>query len=209
MRNYLVLSLLSLTIGGTAAAQRIVDPKVILIIGDGMDDQQIAIARNYLKGMEGRLVLDGMQERVSAQVLDRTRGRSGGSQLRGRFRQRRDGHGDRRGRQRGPHRHVRGHRSGSAEHHGNGAGRRIADRDRDHLENYRRQSRIVRCSHQQPVLRSARRHGEDRRAVSAGQHGLLCRLQVERWQGLDRRADRRFRPQPDFRRWQWAIRRIH
>ena len=43
--------------------------KVILIIGDGMDDQQIAIARNYLVGMNGRLVLDGMPERVSAQVL--------------------------------------------------------------------------------------------------------------------------------------------
>ena len=31
---------------------------VILIIGDGMDDQQITIARNYLKWMEVQLLLD-------------------------------------------------------------------------------------------------------------------------------------------------------
>ncbi|HIG41731.1 MAG TPA: alkaline phosphatase [Gammaproteobacteria bacterium] len=42
---------------------------VILIIGDGMDDQQIAIARNYLKGVTGRLVLDDMPVRSSVQVL--------------------------------------------------------------------------------------------------------------------------------------------
>ena len=33
---------------------RIGAPKVILIIGDGMDDQQITIARNYLLGAGGR-----------------------------------------------------------------------------------------------------------------------------------------------------------
>jgi len=44
------------------------DAKVILIIGDGMDDQQIAIARNYLVGMNGRLVLDDMPERISARI---------------------------------------------------------------------------------------------------------------------------------------------
>ena len=42
---------------------------VILIIGDGMDDQQITIARNYLKGMEGELLLDGLPMRGVAQVL--------------------------------------------------------------------------------------------------------------------------------------------
>ena len=39
-----------------------VDPSsprnVILIIGDGMDDHQITIARNYLVGAQGRLTLD-------------------------------------------------------------------------------------------------------------------------------------------------------
>ncbi len=42
---------------------------VILIIGDGMDDQQITIARNYLEGMEGRLILDSMPMRGTVQVL--------------------------------------------------------------------------------------------------------------------------------------------
>ena len=42
---------------------------VILIIGDGMDDQQITIARNYLKGMEGGLLLDSLPMRGVAQVL--------------------------------------------------------------------------------------------------------------------------------------------
>lgn len=43
-------------------------PSVILIIGDGMDDQQITIARNYLVGMNGRLNLDSMPYRGMVQV---------------------------------------------------------------------------------------------------------------------------------------------
>lgn len=43
-------------------------PSVILIIGDGMDDQQITIARNYLAGMNGRLTLDDMPYRGMVQV---------------------------------------------------------------------------------------------------------------------------------------------
>ncbi|HIA74247.1 MAG TPA: alkaline phosphatase [Gemmatimonadetes bacterium] len=43
-------------------------PKVILIIGDGMDDQQITIARNYLLGSRGRLVLDDLPFRTAARV---------------------------------------------------------------------------------------------------------------------------------------------
>jgi len=42
---------------------------VILIIGDGMDDQQITIARNYLEGANGQLLLDSMPLRAAAQVL--------------------------------------------------------------------------------------------------------------------------------------------
>jgi alkaline phosphatase len=42
---------------------------VILIIGDGMDDQQITIARNYLKGAGGQLLLDNMPVRSAVQVL--------------------------------------------------------------------------------------------------------------------------------------------
>lgn len=43
--------------------------QVILIIGDGMDDQQVTIARNYLHGAAGRLLLDEMPVRSTAQVL--------------------------------------------------------------------------------------------------------------------------------------------
>lgn len=42
---------------------------VILILGDGMDDQQITLARNYLKGVTGRLLLDSMPVRGAVQVL--------------------------------------------------------------------------------------------------------------------------------------------
>lgn len=42
---------------------------VILIIGDGMDEQQITIARNYLQGARGRLLLDTLPVRGAAQVL--------------------------------------------------------------------------------------------------------------------------------------------
>jgi alkaline phosphatase len=42
---------------------------VILIIGDGMDDVQITLARNYLKGAGGRLILDEMPVRSAVAVL--------------------------------------------------------------------------------------------------------------------------------------------
>jgi alkaline phosphatase len=46
------------------------NPKnVILIIGDGMDDQQITIARNYLRGAGGRLAIDRLPIRSAVQVL--------------------------------------------------------------------------------------------------------------------------------------------
>jgi alkaline phosphatase len=41
---------------------------VILIIGDGMDEQQITIARNYLKGAAGKLLLDEMPLRSAVQI---------------------------------------------------------------------------------------------------------------------------------------------
>jgi alkaline phosphatase len=43
-------------------------PKVVLIIGDGMDDQQITIARHYLVGQGGRLTLDTMPERSQVRI---------------------------------------------------------------------------------------------------------------------------------------------
>jgi alkaline phosphatase len=42
---------------------------VILIIGDGMDDTQVTMGRNYLKGAQGRLLLDNMPHRGTVQVL--------------------------------------------------------------------------------------------------------------------------------------------
>ena len=42
---------------------------VILIIGDGMDDQQITAARNYLHGSNGQTILDTMPIRTAVQVL--------------------------------------------------------------------------------------------------------------------------------------------
>jgi alkaline phosphatase len=52
------------------ASESVAAPRqVILIIGDGMDDQQITIARNYLKGSTGRLLLDQMPLRSSSQIL--------------------------------------------------------------------------------------------------------------------------------------------
>lgn len=54
----------------TSAGAPLSAPKnVILIIGDGMDDHQITIARNYLTGVTGRLTLDTMASRSIAQVL--------------------------------------------------------------------------------------------------------------------------------------------
>ncbi|MEP6161348.1 MAG: alkaline phosphatase [Halieaceae bacterium] len=44
-------------------------PSVILIIGDGMDDQQITIARNYLAGAQGKLLMDELPLRAASQVL--------------------------------------------------------------------------------------------------------------------------------------------
>ena len=55
-----------LTLGSQAVAA---PANVILIIGDGMDDQQITIARNYLKGAQGQLSLDHMPVRGAVQVL--------------------------------------------------------------------------------------------------------------------------------------------
>jgi alkaline phosphatase len=52
--------------GGSAEAAS--GAKLILIIGDGMDDQQITIARNYLVGGAGRLALDDMPHRGAAQA---------------------------------------------------------------------------------------------------------------------------------------------
>lgn len=71
------LTLATLLLGGAAsqAAETILpaaveSPRnVILIIGDGMDEQQVTIARNYLKGARGRLLMDQMPLRGASQIL--------------------------------------------------------------------------------------------------------------------------------------------
>lgn len=71
-KNILPIALLALVAAcdGTPVEQvaETAAPRVILIIGDGMDDQQITIARNYLVGMNGTLNLDGMPYRGMVQV---------------------------------------------------------------------------------------------------------------------------------------------
>ena len=43
--------------------------QVILLIGDGMDEQQLTIARNYLHGASGQLLLDQMPLRSAVQII--------------------------------------------------------------------------------------------------------------------------------------------
>ncbi len=61
--------LLSLLVTGAAAAVAESPRNVILFIGDGMGDQQITIARNYLAGAQGKLLLDELPFRAAVQVL--------------------------------------------------------------------------------------------------------------------------------------------
>jgi len=53
---------------GTAIAPAAQPRNVILIIGDGMDEQQVTIARNYLKGAAGTLLLDAMPLRAASHI---------------------------------------------------------------------------------------------------------------------------------------------
>ena len=59
------------------AIQSLTPRAVILIIGDGMDEQQITIARNYLHGASGRLLLDQMPLRSNSQILATENNESG------------------------------------------------------------------------------------------------------------------------------------
>jgi len=77
-RRITAMLLLMLMLAATAAAAQTLAQEtaeasspanVILIIGDGMDDQQITIARNYLEGAAGRLALDTLPHRGAVQVL--------------------------------------------------------------------------------------------------------------------------------------------
>lgn len=70
MMHHLTTWLLAaLLLGSTALAEPTAPRNVILLIGDGMGDQQISIARNYLRGVDGRLLLDEMPLRAAVGVL--------------------------------------------------------------------------------------------------------------------------------------------
>lgn len=63
-------TLLAITLSALSSAAFATAPKnIILIIGDGMDDQQITIARNYLEGPANKLTLDNMPARGTVAVL--------------------------------------------------------------------------------------------------------------------------------------------
>jgi alkaline phosphatase len=69
----IVVCLLALVSQGASIAQEAAGrgsaaPKVVLIIGDGMDQQQITIARDYIAGYDGRLTLDTLPVRSSVQI---------------------------------------------------------------------------------------------------------------------------------------------
>ena len=64
-----VFTWLFISVMGLLSSHAIAAKNVILIIGDGMDDQQITAARNYLKGAKGRTVLDTLPVRSAVQVL--------------------------------------------------------------------------------------------------------------------------------------------
>ena len=52
-----------------SASQAVANPRnLILIIGDGFDDQHVTMGRNYLFGMQGELVLDSLPYRASVQI---------------------------------------------------------------------------------------------------------------------------------------------
>ena len=60
-----LITLLALLLpGGAHASMR----NVILIIGDGFDDQHVTMGRNYLAGMSGKLKVDDLSFRASVQV---------------------------------------------------------------------------------------------------------------------------------------------
>ncbi len=66
-RRFLVCCI-SLLFSAIAYADKGVSKNVILIIGDGFDDQHVTMGRNYLAGMSGMLTLDKLPFRGAVQV---------------------------------------------------------------------------------------------------------------------------------------------
>ena len=67
MRPLITLTFVFLCAGGST--HLLAAPKnMILIIGDGLDDQHVTMGRNYLAGMSGKLRMDQLPFRASVQV---------------------------------------------------------------------------------------------------------------------------------------------
>ena len=67
MRLHITLMFMFLCTGGSP--HLLAAPKnMILIIGDGLDDQHVTMGRNYLAGMSGKLRMDQLPFRASVQV---------------------------------------------------------------------------------------------------------------------------------------------
>ena len=67
MRLHITLMFVFLCTGGCPHV--LAAPKnMILIIGDGLDDQHVTMGRNYLAGMSGKLRMDQLPFRASVQV---------------------------------------------------------------------------------------------------------------------------------------------
>ena len=65
----LLCLIIALSTAVTALAETAANSRnLILIIGDGFDDQHVTMGRNYLVGMSGKLILDTMPYRASVQV---------------------------------------------------------------------------------------------------------------------------------------------
>ena len=69
MHQLIICLLFALSAALTAHAKTAPNSQnLILIIGDGFDDQHVTMGRNYLVGMSGKLILDTMPYRASVQV---------------------------------------------------------------------------------------------------------------------------------------------
>ncbi len=67
MRLHIILLFMFICAGGST--HLLAAPKnMILIIGDGLDDQHVTMGRNYLAGMSGKLRMDQLPFRASVQV---------------------------------------------------------------------------------------------------------------------------------------------
>ncbi|MEK9586283.1 MAG: alkaline phosphatase, partial [Halieaceae bacterium] len=66
--RHIILAFIILSSALESTALQATPRNVILIIGDGFDDQHVTMGRNYLSGMSGQLGLDTRAFRASVQI---------------------------------------------------------------------------------------------------------------------------------------------